>query len=40
MEGIIIEVGMAKHAQKVLIGYKKGSLSVVLSIRTDKAGGH
>jgi hypothetical protein len=31
---------MAEHAQKVLIGYKKGSLSVVLAIRTDKAGGH
>jgi hypothetical protein len=31
---------MARHAQKVLIGYKKGSLSVVFSIRVDIAGGH
>jgi hypothetical protein len=31
---------MAEHAQKVLIGYKKGTLSVVFSIRADKAGGH
>jgi hypothetical protein len=29
-------VGMAEHAQKVLIGYKKSKLSVVFSIRTGR----